>query len=99
MLMRFIKPADVKGTGFLTIEHKGADDDRRLFLPALRRVKRISTSGSGGNFMSSDFTYYDIGMPKLEHWKYSFGQDKKVQGILCKTVIGIAVSPKVIEDT
>jgi len=71
MLMRFVKPADVEGTGFLMIEHDDGEDERYLYLPALRRVKRIAASGSGGNFMSSDFTYYDIGEPELEDWTYS----------------------------
>ncbi|MGI5860988.1 MAG: outer membrane lipoprotein-sorting protein [Myxococcales bacterium] len=99
MLMRFQKPADVRGTGFLMIEHKDGDDDRRLFLPALRRVNRISASGSGGNFMSSDFTYYDIGRPKLSDWKYTFAGTKEVLGVECKAVEGVASSPKVVEDT
>lgn len=99
ILMRFESPADVRGTGFLLIEHEGADDDRRLFLPALRRVKRISASGSGGNFMSSDFTYYDIGRPELDDWTYSFGGDKEVRGTACRIVLGRARSAKVKEDT
>jgi len=99
MLMRFVKPADVRGTGFLMIEHQGGEDDRRMYLPALRRVNRISASGSGGNFMSSDFTYYDVGMPKLEDWSFSFGADKTVAGVACKTVIGTAATKKVTDDT
>lgn len=99
MLMRFVQPADVKGTGFLTIEHKNGEDDRRLFLPSLRRVNRISTSGSGGNFMSSDFTYYDIGSPKLEDWSYAFAGEKTVNGVPCKVVTGTAVNAKVTDDT
>ncbi|UCD38414.1 MAG: outer membrane lipoprotein-sorting protein [Fidelibacterota bacterium] len=76
MLMRFLSPADVKGTGFLTLETASGEDERYLYLPALRRVKKIAASGSGGNFMSSDFTYYDIGEPKLEDWVYSLvGED------------------------
>ncbi|MFH1808542.1 MAG: outer membrane lipoprotein-sorting protein [Pseudomonadota bacterium] len=99
MLMRFVKPADVRGTGFLTIEHKGSDDDRRLFLPALRRVNRISASGSGGNFMSSDFTYYDVGMPKLADWSYTFSGDDTRAGVACKLVSGTPATPKVLADT
>jgi hypothetical protein len=101
MLMRFVKPADVRGTGFLTIEHNGVDDDRRLYLPALRRVNRISTSGAGGNFMSSDFTYYDIGKPKLEDWKMRFVDVKTVAGKACvgKVVEGTAANAKVKADT
>ena len=70
MLMRFVSPADVKGTGFLTLETSADDEERYLYLAALRRVRKIATSGSGGNFMSSDYTYYDIGEPKLEDWTY-----------------------------
>lgn len=70
MLMRFVSPADVKGTGFLTLETSADDEERYLYLPALRRVRKIATSGSGGNFMSSDYTYYDIGEPKLDDWTY-----------------------------
>ncbi|MCK5689020.1 outer membrane lipoprotein-sorting protein [Myxococcota bacterium] len=99
MLMRFIKPADVRGTGFLMIEHNDGEDDRRLFLPALRRIKRISASGSGGSFMGSDFTYYDIGKPQIKDWKYAFGKDKVVDGIQCRTIIGTAISDTVKSDT
>jgi hypothetical protein len=99
MLMRFVQPADVRGTGFLTIEHQGGDDDRRLFLPSLRRVNRISTSGAGGNFMSSDFTYYDIGMPKLEDWSYSSAGEATRAGVACRLVAGAPASPRVQADT
>ncbi len=99
MLMRFISPADVRGVGFLMIEHKNGEDDRRLFLPALRRVQRISASGKGGNFMSSDFTYYDIGAPKLDDWHFSLGGQTQVDGIQCQEVLGSAANPQVTEDT
>jgi len=99
MLMRFIHPPDVKGTGFLLIEHSDGEDDRRLFLPALRRVQRISASGKGGNFMSSDFTYYDIGAPKVTDWKYTFRQSEKVSSVMCRVIDGIAANPKIVEET
>ena len=99
MLMRFEKPADVRGTGFLQIEHKDGEDDRRLYSPAMRRVQRISASGSGGNFMSSDFSYYDIGAPELNDWNFSFGETHTVDGIECQTVIAIAKEEQVTEDT
>jgi len=99
MLMRFVKPADVRGTGFLVIEHDDGEDDRRLFLPALRRAQRISASGSGGNFMSSDFTYYDVGMPKLRDWTYAFVDGKTIDGIACRGVEARAANDTVKEDT
>ena len=99
MLMRFIAPPDVKGTGFLIIEHKNSDDDRYLYLPALRRVKRIASSGKGGNFMSSDFTYYDIGKPKLNDWTYRRLPDETLDGHPCYVIECLPASDKVAKET
>jgi len=55
-------PANVKDTGFLTFDYAAADqeDDQWLYLPALRKVRRISASDRGDYFMGTDFTYEDI---------------------------------------
>ncbi|MCK4739413.1 MAG: outer membrane lipoprotein-sorting protein, partial [Deltaproteobacteria bacterium] len=55
----FDTPRDVKGTAFLTFSHKSGDDDQWLYLPALKRVKRISSSNKSGSFMGSEFAYED----------------------------------------
>jgi len=99
MLMRFMAPADVKGTAFLTIEHKNSDDDRYLYLPAMRRVKRIASSGKGGNFMASDFTYYDIGKPKLKDWTYKRLKDETVEGKACYKLECLPASAQIAKDT
>ncbi len=99
MLMRFVAPADVKGTAFLIIEHQNSDDDRYLYLPALRRIKRIASSGKGGNFMSSDFTYYDIGKPKLNDWKYKRLDDEKIDGYDCFKIECLPASEQIAKDT
>ncbi len=99
MLMRFVAPPDVKNIAFLTIEHSNADDERYLYLPALRRVKRISSSGKGGNFMSSDFTYYDIGKPKLNDWTYKRLEDEKVDGFDCYKIECLPANKQIAEDT
>lgn len=58
-------PKNVKGTGFLTFDYADAqqDDDQWLYLPAMRKVRRISASDRGDYFLGTDFTYEDI---KLE---------------------------------
>ncbi len=103
MLMRFLAPADVRGMGFLLIEHEEGQDDRRLFLAAMRRVKRISASGSGGNFMSSDFTYYDIGRPKLRDWRFHLDGQRDVpfqgKAVPCAVVVGEAANADVKRNT
>ncbi len=99
MLMRFVAPPDVKNIAFLTIEHSDGDDERYLYLPALRRVKRISSSGKGGNFMSSDFTYYDIGKPKLNDWTYKRLNDEKVDGKDCYKIECLPANDQIWKDT
>jgi outer membrane lipoprotein-sorting protein len=99
MLMRFIAPADVAGTGFLVIEHANRDDDRYLYLPALRRTKRIASSGKGGNFMGSDYTYYDIGEPKLDDWTYPEVEADTLDGIACYRITALPATPQIEKDT
>lgn len=99
MLMRILAPADVKGTGFLTLETTGEDDEQYLYIPALRRVKKITASGRGGNFMSSDFTYYDVGMPELEDWTYSLQGEDEYEGRSCWLIECLPVSKKILNDT
>jgi len=99
MLMRFIAPADVKGTGFLTLETMEDEEERYLYLPALRRVKKIASSGSGGNFMASDFTYYDIGMPELEDFHYKLLSEEEKKGLLSYKIECTPATEKILDDT
>ena len=57
----FMEPASVKNTRFLTIENSGRADDQWIYLPALRKVKRIAAGDKDGSFMGSDFSYSDMG--------------------------------------
>ncbi len=59
-ILVFTGPADIRGTGLLTIEADGGDD-QKLYLPALGRVQRIAGSTRGERFAGSDFTYEDLG--------------------------------------
>ncbi len=73
----FLSPADVKGTKILTWEHIDRDDDQWLYLPALKRVKRIASRNKSGSFMGSEFSYEDIGNQNYK--KYTFkGEPQKV---------------------
>ncbi len=75
-LMTFLSPADVKGTKFLTYEHINKDDDQWLYLPAIKRVKRIASKNKSGSFMGSEFSYEDLSSFSVE--KYSFKGDAEV---------------------
>lgn len=70
LLIRFLFPNDIKGTGFLVLEHPGADDERFLYLPALGRVRRIAGEEKQESFVGSDFTYEDMGGRDLADYSY-----------------------------
>jgi hypothetical protein len=65
-LIRFNSPAEIKGTGFLTWENRDMDDDQYLFLPELRRSRRIVSSQKDQRFVNSDLTYEDMQRRKVE---------------------------------
>ena len=76
-LMEFLTPADVKGTKFLSYEHADKDDDQWLYLPALKRVKRIASKNKSGSFMGSEFSYEDLTAFNIDKYGYS-GDAKEV---------------------
>jgi hypothetical protein len=75
-LSTFLSPADVKGTKVLGWEHIDRDDDQWLYLPALKRVKRIASRNKSGSFMGSEFSYEDIG--NQNPGKYNFSGEPEV---------------------
>ena len=76
--IEFLLPADVKGTRMLTWTHKKENDDQWLFLPALNRVKRITSRNKSGSFMGSEFSYEDLGSQEVEKFTYEFVADEKI---------------------
>ncbi len=81
-LMEFLSPADVKGTKFLNYEHINKDDDQWLYLPALKRIKRIASKNKSGAFMGSEFAYEDLSGFKAKKYIYEGdAQEVKINGV------------------
>lgn len=78
--IEFEWPADVKGTRMLTWTHKQGNDDQWLFLPAINRVKRISSGNKSGSFMGSEFAYEDLGSQEVEKYKHKYLADDALDG-------------------
>jgi outer membrane lipoprotein-sorting protein len=78
-LMSFNNPKDVKGTKMLTWSHKTKDDSQWLYLPSLRRVKKISSRNKTGSFMGSEFSFEDLGSQELEKYTYKFIKEAKTK--------------------
>jgi outer membrane lipoprotein-sorting protein len=79
----FHTPRDVRGTALLTYSHGVKPDDQWLYLPALRRVKRIASNNKSGPFMGSEFAYEDLSSQEVEKYKYKYIKDDKIGSIDC----------------
>ncbi len=83
-LMEFISPLDVKGTKFLSHEKINKNNNQWLYLPALKRIKRINSKSKSGSFMGSEFSYEDISSREISKYKYSKkAKELKVNGVDC----------------
>ncbi len=76
----FDEPKDVQGTTFLNYSHAAKPDDQWIYLPALRRTKRISSKKKTGRFMGSEFTYEDMSSFQLAKYDYKYLRDDSVDG-------------------
>jgi outer membrane lipoprotein-sorting protein len=81
-IMFFLSPADVKDTSFLTYDYDAyeRDDDQWLYLPALRKTKRIASSDKSGSFMGSDFNYADMTRKNLDAYDFRIVKEQEVRG-------------------
>ncbi|NVK22275.1 MAG: outer membrane lipoprotein-sorting protein [Kangiellaceae bacterium] len=76
----FDEPRDVQGTAFLSYSHIEGNDDQWLFLPAIKRVKRISSSNKSGPWMGSEFAYEDLSSFEVEKYSYKFLREEELDG-------------------
>jgi hypothetical protein len=92
----FRKPADVKGTAFLSWEYNdpAREDDRWLYMPAMKKVRRISGSSKNEYFMGSDFTYDDMGDRNVEEDTHKLHGEATVSGHPCWKIESIPVDPE-----
>lgn len=96
-LIRFSSPADIDGTAFLTLEkNNGTETEQHLYLPALKRTRRIAASQKGRSFVNSDFTYEDMQRHPVKEWSYQLSGEETLAGSNCYILIS---TPKPGTDT
>jgi hypothetical protein len=93
-LLIFLYPNDLKDTKLLSYEVIGGDDKQWLYLPAIKRVKRISSRNKSGSFMASEFSYEDISSQNYKNYTYS-GEAEVInkEGIECFKILRIPKDP------
>ncbi len=79
----FLAPADDKGVAFLKIEHDEKDDEMRMWLPAFKKIRRISSKKKGDAFMGSDLSYEDMTSRDLSENEYNRLNDEIINGVDC----------------
>ena len=98
----FTSPANIRGTGFLTHDHaKPSSDDQWLYLPALRKVRRISESDRGDYFLGTDFTYEEIKKEtkiEIDDYTQTVVGVETVEGVETYVVESIPVSDEIAEE-
>ncbi len=98
-LVRFTAPGDIAGTGFLSIEHADRATDKWLYLPALRRSRRIAGSDETDRFVGTDFTFEDLDAEDLDVYAYTLRGSEAVNGVETWVVEAIATDPKKQENS
>jgi len=76
----FDSPRDVKGTAFLSFTHALEPDEQWLYMPALKRVKRISSSNKSGPFLGSEFAFEDLTSFEVKKYTYNYLGDEVYEG-------------------
>jgi len=97
-LVRFLAPADVKGTGLLTFDYEVKDDDIWLYMPALRKTRRIVSSEKSKSFMGSEFSYADMTPPTLDNFTFTLLGEEEVRGELCWKIEWLPIDDDIADE-
>ena len=82
-LLWFLSPADDKGISYLKIEHANKDDEIRLWLPAFKKIRRISSKKKADSFMGSDLSYEDMTSRQMEDYEFLIIKEELINEELC----------------
>jgi Outer membrane lipoprotein-sorting protein len=96
-IYRFLSPADVQGTGILVYDYADKPDDVWIYLPALRKTRRVVSSQRSQSFMGSEFSYGDLNIPSLDEFSYTLAKEEPMGGEPCY-VVDLVPKSKEIAD-
>jgi len=98
-MTRFMAPADVKGTVSLLIEHSAGEDDMWIYLPALKKVRRLVSSNKKDSFVGTDFSYGDVIGHKVTEWDYKLLREEQADGADCYVIEATPKSNEVRDNS
>ncbi len=91
-IIKFLSPAEVKGTGILIYDYPEKDDDMWIYLPALRKTRRIVSQEKSKSFMGSEFSNANMTAPGLEDFAYRIIGEEPLEGNACYLIESVPVS-------
>ena len=102
-VMFYLEPSNVHDTAFLTYDYadRNVEDDQWLYLPALRKTRRISASDRGDYFLGTDLSYEDLkrqNKVSLDDWRFSRAGIADIDGVATIKIEGVPVSDEVAEE-
>lgn len=98
-LVRFEAPADIRGTSTLLIEQAAQDDDMWVYLPAMKRVRRLVASNKKDSFIGTDFSYGDVMGHKVGDWKHTLLPAQQRDGVAHYVVESVPADPAVLANS
>jgi uncharacterized protein len=98
LVMRFEAPADIRGVGYLQIENNEAEDDQWIYLPALKKSRRLVANNKKDSFMGSDFSYGDFSRPKVETHQHALLRSEASDGHDCFVIESVPRDPGVRDE-
>ena len=79
----FMEPKDDRGVAFLKIEHNDKDDEMHMWLPAFKKIRRISAKKRSDSFMGSDMSYEDMSTRQIKEFNFKILGDEMFQDVSC----------------
>jgi len=95
VLVKFDAPTDIKGTSFLQLEHSDGDDDLWIYLPALKKSRRLVASNKKDSFVGSDFSYGDILLPKVDLYRHTLLRSDPIENQECFVIESVPTNDTV----
>lgn len=98
VMIRFLFPGDVQGTAYLQIQHHDGDDDMWIYLPALKKVRRLVANNKKDSFVGSDFSYGDILLPVVDTYRHTLLRTEPLDGEECYVIESVPATEQIKKD-
>ncbi|MEL0131408.1 MAG: outer membrane lipoprotein-sorting protein [Betaproteobacteria bacterium] len=98
-MTRFLEPTDVRGVVSLLVEQSKKDDDIWLYLPSLKKVRRLVSSNKKDSFVGTDFSYGDVIGHKVNEWEHVIVGEEEIDGFMCHIIESTPVDETVARNT